>query len=64
MKRNQGKGGLLGRIWRGGVMLSVLALGFALVSGLGAKHAEQAEAVAAEPTAAAPSAVQQSTHPY
>jgi len=48
MKRNQGKGGVLGRIWRGGVMLSVLALGFALVSGLGAKHAEQAEAVAAE----------------
>jgi nitrate/TMAO reductase-like tetraheme cytochrome c subunit len=47
MKRNQGKGGLLGRIWRGGVMLSVLGLGFALVSGLGAKHAERTETAAA-----------------
>lgn len=48
MKRNQSKGGLLGKIWRGGVMLSVLGLGIALVSGLVADYAEQAETVAAQ----------------
>jgi hypothetical protein len=48
MKRNQGKHGLLGKIWRGGLMLSVLGLGFALVSGLAANHADQSEAVAAQ----------------
>ncbi len=42
MKRNQGRGGLLGRIWRGGVMLSLLGLGVALVAGMAGKHAEEA----------------------
>jgi nitrate/TMAO reductase-like tetraheme cytochrome c subunit len=47
MNRNLGKGGLLGKIWRGGVMLSVLGLGVALISGMAGKHAEQAETLAA-----------------
>jgi len=33
MKRNQGKGGLLGKIWRGSVILSLLGLSIALVAG-------------------------------
>jgi len=40
MKRNQGGGGLLGKIWRGGVMLSLLGLGVAVLAGLAAKHVE------------------------
>lgn len=46
MNRNLGKGGLLGKIWRGGVMLSVLGLGVALISGMAGKHAEQADTLA------------------
>ena len=47
MKRNQGRGGLLGRIWRGGVMLSLLGLGVALAAGLAGRHAEEASVNAA-----------------
>lgn len=41
MKRNQGRGGLLGKIWRGSVMLSLLGLSIALVAGLAGRHAEE-----------------------
>lgn len=41
MKRNQSRGGLLGKIWRGSVMLSLLGLSVALVTGLGGKYAEE-----------------------
>lgn len=47
MKRNQGRGGLLGRIWRGGVMLSLLGLGVAVVAGMAGRHAEESADVAA-----------------
>lgn len=40
--KHQGKGGLWGRIWRGGVMLSLLGLGVVVVAGLAGKHAEEA----------------------
>lgn len=40
MKRNQGKGSLLGKIWRGGVMLSLFGLGVAMLTSLAGKHAE------------------------
>lgn len=47
MKRNQGKSGLLGKIWRGGVMLSLFGLGVAMLTGLAGKHAEDSAGLAA-----------------
>ncbi len=41
MKRNQGKAGLFGRIWRGGVMLSLLGVGIAVVAGLAGRYAAE-----------------------
>ncbi len=40
MKRNQGKSSLFGKIWRGGVMLSLFGLGVAMLTGLAGKHVE------------------------
>lgn len=40
MKRNQGKSGLFGKIWRGGVMLSLFGLGIAMLAGLAGRHVE------------------------
>jgi len=37
MKRNPGSGGLFRKIWRGGVLLSVLGLGMVLLAGLAGK---------------------------
>ncbi|MFA5371237.1 MAG: hypothetical protein WC053_07295 [Sideroxydans sp.] len=57
MKRNQGRGGLLGKIWRGSVILSLFGLSIALVAELAhMQTGEPTEAVAtgwgAEATAA------------
>src|SRR5574340_152856 len=47
MKRNQGQGGLLGRLWRGGVVPSLLGLGVTVFVGVAGRHAEEsADAVA------------------
>jgi hypothetical protein len=46
MKRNQDKGGLFGKIWRGGVLLSVLGLGIALFAGAFSMHSEDQAVVA------------------
>jgi hypothetical protein len=48
MKSNQGKRGLLGKVWRGGVMLSLLGLGVAVFAGVAGKHAEEMEMSGAE----------------
>jgi len=37
MKRNQGSGGLFGKVWRGGVLLSLLGMSVVLLSGLAGK---------------------------
>lgn len=47
MKRSQGKGGLLGKFWRGGVLLSLLGLGVAMLAGLDGKRAEGSAGLAA-----------------
>lgn len=47
MKRNQGRGSLWGKIWRGGFMLSLLGLGAAVLAGLASRHAEDPVALAA-----------------
>ncbi len=47
MKRNQGKAGLFGRIWRCGVKQSLLGEGIAVVAGLAGRYAaESADTVA------------------
>ena len=38
MKHNQGKGGLFGRIWRGGVVLTLLGIGVAVVAGMAGSY--------------------------
>ncbi|HMM46506.1 MAG TPA: hypothetical protein PKC12_00815 [Thiobacillaceae bacterium] len=47
MKRNQGKGGLWARFWRGGVVMSLLGLGVAVVAGMAGKHVEESADVTA-----------------
>lgn len=47
MKCNQGRGGLLGKIWRGGVMLSLLGLGAAMLASLAGRHVEDSAGQAA-----------------
>ena len=41
MKRNQSSGGLFRKIWRGGVLLSVLGLGMVLMYGLAGKSGDE-----------------------
>lgn len=41
MKRNQGKAGLFGRIWRGGLVLSLLGVCIAVVAGLAGRYATE-----------------------
>ncbi len=48
MKRNQDKGGLLKRIWRGGLVLSLLGVSVALVAGLAGRHAAESADVVTE----------------
>ena len=48
MKRNQDRGGLWGRIWRCGLVLSLLGVSVALVAGLAGRHAAESADVVAE----------------